>query len=113
MLPLILTALIAVESGGNALAVGDHGRARGILQIHENVVRDVNRFAGTRYTWDDAWDPAKSRAICTLYLEHYATPERLGHAPSAQDLARIWNGGPRGFVKPATIRYAERVARNL
>ena len=33
----LLAALLAVESGGNDHAIGDHGRARGALQIHAAV----------------------------------------------------------------------------
>jgi hypothetical protein len=109
----VITALIAIESGGNPLAVGDHGEARGVLQIHQCVIADVNRFAHTRYTWDDAWDEGKSVAICVLYVRHYATPQRLGHAPTAEDVARVWNGGPDGWKKPSTRRYWQGVSARL
>ena len=47
MHPLLLSALIAVESGGNDQAKGRHGEL-GPLQIKSIMVRDVNRFARTR-----------------------------------------------------------------
>lgn len=106
---LLLSALIAVESGGNPHAIGDQGRAYGILQIHANVVHDVNRVKGTRYVHKDAFDPVKARAICEAYLSHYATPARLGRVPTNADKARVWNGGPTGHKKSATLSYWQRV----
>ena len=43
----LITALIAVESSGNDMAIGDNGRALGPLQIHRGVVLDVNRITGS------------------------------------------------------------------
>jgi hypothetical protein len=84
-------AVCAVESGGNALAVGDGGKAAGIAQIWAITVKDVNRFAGTRYTLNDRFDVEKSRAIFQLYTEHY------GKGKSDEVKAKIWNGGPNAM----------------
>ncbi len=62
-----IQALIKVESGGNSKAIGDRGRAYGILQIHRGVILDVNRWYGLKYTHRDAFDPVKARKICKLY----------------------------------------------
>ena len=48
--PQLIDALVAVESRGNAAAVGDSGKALGILQIHATMVADANRIAGTHFT---------------------------------------------------------------
>ncbi len=103
----LLAALLAVESGGNDLAVGDGGRARGALQIHAAVVEDVNRLHGTRYTHADMHDRAKAVRVASLYLATYAP----GASPEVQ--ARTWNGGPRGASKPATMGYWGRVKRKM
>ena len=105
-------AVCAVESGGNALAVGDRGadgvyRAAGIAQIWAITVRDVNRFAGTRYTLNDRFNVERSRAIFHLYTEHY------GKGQSDQFKARIWNGGPKGNTKKATIAYWAKISKQL
>ena len=84
-------AVCQVESGGNALAIGDGGRAAGVAQIWAITVRDVNRFAGTRYTLNDRFNVEKSRAIFQLYTEHYAKGK------SDQIKAKIWNGGPNAM----------------
>ena len=103
----LIAALIVVESGGNDLAVGDHGRARGALQIHAAVVQDVNRHHGTRYTHADMHDRAKAVRVASLYIATYAP----GASPEVQ--ARVWNGGPRGASKAATLGYWARVKREM
>jgi hypothetical protein len=84
-------AVCRVESNGNPLAVGDGGRAAGIAQIWAITVKDVNRFAGTRYTLNDRFNAEKSRQMFRLYTEHYAKGK------SDEVKARIWNGGPNAM----------------
>ena len=84
-------AVCTVESGGNALAIGDGGRAAGVAQIWAITVKDVNRFAGTKFTLNDRFDVEKSRAIFQLYTEHYAKGR------SDEIKAKIWNGGPNAM----------------
>ena len=84
-------AVCTVESGGNPLAVGDGGRAAGVAQIWAITVKDVNRFAGTKFTLNDRFDVEKSRAIFQLYTEHYAKGR------SDEIKAKIWNGGPNAM----------------
>jgi hypothetical protein len=113
MMALLLAALIAVESGGRTHAVGDGGKAVGVLQIHPITVRDVNRIAGTSYQLSDRLCPAKSRAMATIYLNHYASAKRLGREPRLEDMARMWNGGPNGHRKTATLGYWAKVQRAM
>jgi hypothetical protein len=109
----LIPALEKVESNGNPDAIGDNGKAFGILQIWEVVIIDVNRAKGTAYTHADAFDPAKAREICRAYLSIYATERRLGRKPTMEDAARIWNGGPNGYKKDATNKYWQKVAKAL
>lgn len=57
----LINALVKVESKGVRTAIGDKGRAVGILQIHKCVVDDVNRICKTTYTYADRKDAKKSR----------------------------------------------------
>jgi soluble lytic murein transglycosylase-like protein len=100
----LIAALILVESAGNPAAVGDGGRALGILQIHAAVVQDVNRRYGTAYRHQDALDPDRAREICSLYIDMHAPP-----GASHETMARIWNGGPRGHRRSATLPYWRKV----
>ena len=103
----LITALIAVESSGNDLAIGDQGRAIGALQIHRAVVVDVNRFTGSHYRHQDMTNRAAARAVCQAYLTHY------GRGATTEQLARRWNGGPTGDRKPATLPYWRKVEKAM
>lgn len=103
----LITALIAVESSGNDMAIGDNGRALGPLQIHRSVVLDVNRFTGSHYRWESMTNRAQARAVCQAYLKHY------GKGKSLEQQARIWNGGPTGDRKQATVAYWRRVQKAI
>ena len=103
----LITALIAVESSGNDLAIGDGGKAIGPLQIHRAVVTDVNRITGSNYRHSDMTNRATARAVCGAYLQHY------GRSKTTEDQARIWNGGPTGDRKTATLGYWRKVQKHL
>ena len=108
----LLPVLIAVESNGDPNAIGDQGRAVGILQIRECVVADVNRLYHRRFRWpDDCRSEWASTCIAVLYLSHYA-----GRDASAETWARVWNGGPRGATgtrRRATDGYWRRVQARM
>jgi hypothetical protein len=101
----LIEALVQIESKGNDDAVGDNGRAVGCLQIHKEVVDDVNRHYGTFYTYDDRKCPIKSREICRKYLVMHG-----GIRSTDEKYARIWNGGPKGHKKKSTKRYWRKVS---
>jgi hypothetical protein len=105
-------AVCAVESSGNPHAVGDGGKAVGIAQIHPVMVREANRLAGTKYTLRDRLDPVKSKAIFTIYTEHY------GKGRSLEYNAKLWNGGPqalkaKGQKKANLETYWKKIQKHL
>ena len=106
MHPLLLSALIQIESGGNDLAKGRHGEL-GALQIKPILVRDINRIMGTHYAHQQVTNRATATFIANAYLSHYG--KNLGD----ESLARLWQGGPRGAKKSSTRAYARRVMREL
>ena len=72
----IINALIAVESGGRADAVGDGGRAVGILQMWPIAVAEANRLAQLMtgrplWTLNDRLNPQLSRAMALIILRHH------------------------------------------
>lgn len=104
-----LAALAAVESGGDDNAVNAAEDAHGRYQIRAAYLADANEYAGTSYTLADCHDPAIARAVVTAYLTRYGNAlARTGRLVTARDLARIHNGGPRGWQKSATLGYAAR-----
>jgi hypothetical protein len=94
---------------GNDNAIGDKGlanQAYGPLQIRQPCVDDVNRVAGTKYKAADMLgNRPLSIWVFNMYMRIYATQKRLGHTPTDQDRARIWNGGPKGWQVAATQKY--------
>ena len=103
----LISALIIVESSGNDLAVGDGGKAIGPLQIHKAVILDVNRITGSNYRHSEMTNRAQARAVCEAYLRHY------GKGATTEQLARRWNGGPKGDQKQATAAYWRKVQKEI
>ncbi len=104
----LILALFLVESSGRLSPPDGRNGEVGPLQITAAVIQDVNRL-GHNYSLSDAREFPKAKTICLIYLGHYATPERLHHEPTLQDMARIWNGGPNGWKKRATLPYWAKV----
>ena len=95
MLMAAIEVMIVLESGGNLHAIGDGGDAKGCLQIHAEVIVDVNRIIGySKYSIVDRDDPIKSREIAQVYLSYYCSKKRLGRDATLDDYVRCWNGGP-------------------
>ena len=111
----LLPAIATVESNNDNHAIGDNGRSVGCLQISAACVEDVNRIYHTAYTLDDRLDELQSMRIAQSYLTYYghAYERRTGKKPTAEVLARIWNGGPKGYEKSATLPYWRKVERAM
>jgi len=106
MHPLLLSALIQIESNGNDHAKGRHGEL-GALQIKPILVRDVNRIMGTHYAHTQVTNRTISLFIANAYLSHY------GRNLSDESLARIWQGGPKAISRSSSRAYGRRVMREL
>ncbi len=107
----ILNAIIQVESRGNPNAYAPSEDAVGILQIRKCMVDDVNRILkkrGTffRYTYQDRWSKDKSIEMFDIFCTYYGLT-------TAEEMARCWNGGPRGINNPYTIKYWNKVELEL
>ena len=102
---ILASILMQVETGNRPL-IGDNGRAIGPLQVHAAAVADVNRAFGTTYKHRDMMDRDAAVAVFDRYLWLYAQPRRLGRPVTDEDRARIWNGGPNGWKRKATLGYA-------
>ena len=107
----LISALIMVESSNNdsAHAIGED--AVGCLQIRKTMVDDVNRIlkrqrSNLRYVYDDRRVRYKSIKMFEIYCNHYGLT-------TAEEIARCWNGGPRGMNKNATSYYWNKVQDHL
>ena len=75
------------------------------------MVDDVNRIlkrqkSDLRFTYDDRWLRSKSTKMFEIYCKHYGLS-------TAEEIARCWNGGPRGIDNPYTLGYWNRVETKL
>jgi len=107
----LLSAIIHVESSNNDSAYNSYEDAVGCLQIRKTMVNDVNRIlrrqkSDIRFTYDDRWLRSKSTQKFGIYCKHY-------NLNTAEEIARCWNGGPRGMNKPLTSTYWRKVQENL
>ena len=107
----LLSAIIHVESNNNDSAYRASEDAVGCLQIRKCMVDDINRIlkrqkSYTRFTYDDRWLRHKSIEMFNIYCNHYGLI-------SAEEIARCWNGGPRGMNNPLTANYWRKVKENL
>lgn len=102
----LLAALKQVESNGDANAVGDQGRALGAFQIWKLYWQD-SKVSGC---YQDCKDPKYSESVVRAYLARYAPK---GKTVTLEMLARIHNGGPRGYLKPATLKYWTKIQKVL
>ena len=109
-----LSALRIVESGGDDNAVGDGGKAIGPYQIWKIYWKDALEFdptIGGKY--EDCFDRQYAERVVRSYLTRYANENRLGRIPNYKDMSRIHNGGPNGHKKTSTLKYWEKVKREL
>ncbi len=122
LLPLLLSAISAVESGNNDLAVG-RANERSRFQIseyvwqqHATAARADSRIALAVWTGDfakDAADPDKAAIVAELHVLWLAKQlEAQGRPVTAETLALAWNAGLAGSKHPpaGSRDYAARVA---
>jgi len=112
----LVSALILVESRGNDSAIGDRhivgGEAVGALQIRPIMVREVNRIlkiqkSDKRYTLKDRYDRQKT-------IEMFYVWKNFHHKDSDfETIARNWNGGPKGYKNSRTLKYWDKVQKEL
>tara|TARA_R100000734_G_C3319068_1_gene114186 strand:+ start:828 stop:1406 length:579 start_codon:yes stop_codon:yes gene_type:complete len=107
----IIDAIIFVESSDNDSAYRESEDAVGCLQIRQTMVNDINRIlkrkgSNLRYTYNCRWDRTKSIEMFNIFIDHY-------NLTTAEEMARCWNGGPRGINNPYTLGYWNKVENEL
>ena len=107
----LLSAIIHVESSNNDSAYNSYEDAVGCLQIRKCMVDDVNRIlrrqkSDLRFSYDDRWLRNRSIKMFDIYCKYYGLT-------TAEQIARCWNGGPRGMQNEMTTNYWEKVKNQL
>lgn len=107
-----LDAIRWVEStDGRYLGDQDGGRSHGPYQISRAYLQDANEYLGTNYTLRQVIDDDEvAVAVMCGYWNRYLPKDR---EVTYELLARIHNGGPKGYEKESTIRYWERVKERM
>ena len=100
-----------VESSYNDSAYNAYEDAVGCLQIRKCMVNDVNRIlrrqkSELRFSYSDRWLRSRSIKMFDIYCKHYGLT-------TAEQMARCWNGGPRGMQNEMTAGYWKRVKSQL
>ena len=109
----VLAAIRIVESNNNPDAVGDSGNAIGVYQIWTSYWKDATERSGIGGVYLDCYKPDYADRIVRAYMARYANARRLGRPVTIEDIARIHNGGPNGYKKKATLKYWEKVKKEL
>ena len=107
----LINAISYVESSGRDSAYNASEDAVGYLQIRQCMVKDVNRILKRkgsleRYAYEDRWLRYKSIQMFNIYCQHYKLS-------TAEEIARCWNGGPRGMENEMTVGYWKKVSNKL
>ena len=110
----LVHALIQVESNGQDDAIGDKGSAIGCLQIWEIYWRDACERSNIGGKYYDCFTRDYSIKVFDAYMKRYAREAWTNPAKfDAEKVARIHNGGPKGYRKNATIKYWKKVQKVL
>ncbi len=107
----LLSSIMFVESSNNDSAYNASEDAVGCLQIRKCMVDDVNRILKRQkstkiFCYEDRWSRIKSIEMFDVYCKHY-------NLNSAEEIARCWNGGPRGNDNPNTLNYWAKVEKEI
>jgi len=108
----LVSAMIWVESKGNDSAYHRGEKAAGCLQIRPIMVKEVNRILSLKgssyiYTLEDRWSREKSIQMFNIVTNYYHPNGTY------EEIARCWNGGPKGLQKKQTQKYWRKVQKRI
>jgi|ETNvirenome_6_30_1030629.scaffolds.fasta_scaffold03167_2 hypothetical protein len=114
MIPFqLILAIIMIESSGNEFALNKKEQAYGCLQIREAYCKDASEQSHHDWSHREAFDAVAAIQMFEAYMQRYATTQRLGRDVTAEDIARIHNGGPNGYKRSSTDAYWAKVKQQL
>ncbi len=105
----LLDAMYTVESGRGKSLVGDGGKAIGPYQIWREYWQDAVEYdpsIGGKY--EDCMNKAYSERIIRAYWARYAPK-----GATVEQLARLHNGGPRGYKRSSTVKYWNKIVKEM
>jgi hypothetical protein len=95
------------ESGGREGAImGDGGKSRGPLQCGRAAWKDaLQHDPSIGGVYEDVDTIEYAVKVFRAYTDRYCVARRIDGMPYDEAAARMWNGGPTGHRKNATIAY--------
>ena len=105
----LLDAMYTVESKRGKELVGDGGRAIGPYQIWREYWQDAvewDKTIGGKY--EDCMNKAYAEKIVRAYWARYAPK-----GATLEQLARIHNGGPKGYTRNSTLKYWQKIVKEM
>ena len=103
--PAMLDKVIAIESSGNASAIGDKGAGLGLAQFHYAAWQDTSAWRISRGLPSYPYHKALDATIARDYLHSWLTinaarfTQATGRKPTLVDLYAIHNLGFTGYRK--------------
>lgn len=92
--------------------LGDNGAALGPLQIHKCAWKDAMEFLGEKHLpYSYCAYFIFSKLVAYLYFMRYGM--EFLRSGKWDCLARIWNGGPDGYLQQETVEYWNRCKSHL
>lgn len=104
----VIDTLELIESGGDVEAIGDSGKAVGVLQIWPIMVDEANRLSPYQFSYDDRYSRKKSRLIAKIFFVHQIRLyyKKFRRLPSEYELVSSWNTG--SILKKINKRYVNK-----
>ena len=103
----LIEATVIIECGGNFKAIGK-SNDKGAFQITPVRLKDYNKRTGHKYSMDDMFNFQISKEIFLYYAN------KIGIEPNKWEIiSRQWNGGPIGHKKQITLKYWQKVSKQL
>jgi len=113
---ILFTAIWGVESQYRLTPPDGKAGEVGPLQIRQCVISDWNAaHPEDQLQLDDARGILVARKVFCWYVTYWGAQatRRYGHIPSMESYARIWNGGPKGYLRRSTKDYWKKVESEL
>jgi hypothetical protein len=109
----LLDAICEVESNGDCSKIGKVGEL-GCYQIRECFWIDaLEHDPSIGGVYEDVIDKEYAEKCILAYWDRYATEKRLDRPVTDKDRARMHNGGPNGHKKTSTIKYWNKIKKEL
>ena len=99
----VIGAIVVVESGGDILAVGAVGE-RGLMQLTEIALKDVNSNEKTNFTFGQMFSPIQNLAAGALFFKL-----QLSRMGNVSDAIRAYNCGQAGAIGGCGFIYLTKV----